>query len=173
MFKSMLMATTIVAAGTVGAMAADPIMYPTTSPVVTSSTFDWDRFYLGLSAGGLNTGSQYLGIGGLVGINMQSGDWVFGLEAQGMAYYDGGSYSGALYDVMLRAGYLVAPEALVYGTAGFVLEDASDAYFGLGGGVELAVHDDVTIGGEYTYIVDGGGGSAGHQFDAKVRWYFN
>ncbi|WP_424981140.1 outer membrane protein [Maritalea sp. S77] len=154
------------------ALAADPIVYPTTSPVVTSSTFDWDRFYLGLSVGSMNDGAQYFGFGGLAGLNMQSGDWVFGLEVQGSAYYDGGTYTGALYDVFGRAGYLVAPEALLYASGGVVFNGTGDTFAGIGGGIEFAVHDDVTFGGEYTYITDGGG-ATGHVFDAKLRWYFN
>ncbi|MCF4098588.1 outer membrane protein [Maritalea mediterranea] len=172
MYKSILMATTMVAAGTVGAIAADPIVYPQPAPVITSSTFDWDRFYIGLSGGGMNDGTQYLGFGGLAGLNMQSGDWVFGLEVQGTAYYNGGTYSGALYDLFGRAGYLVAPEALVYLSGGVVFNNTGDAFAGIGGGLEFAVHDNVTFGGEYTYITDGGG-ITGHVYDAKLRWYFN
>lgn len=172
MFKSMILATTIVATGVIGASAADPVMYTQPAPVVTSSTFDWDRFYIGLSAGGMNDGTQYFGVGGLAGLNMQSGDWVFGLEVQGTAYYNGGAFSGALYDVMGRAGYLVAPEALLYATGGVVFNDSGNTFAGIGGGIEFAVHDNVTFGGEYTYITDGGG-TTGHVYDAKMRWYFN
>lgn len=172
MYKSVLLATTMFAAGVGAASAADPIIYTQPAPVVTSSTFDWDRFYIGLSAGSLNDGSQNFGVGGLAGINMQSGDWVFGLEVQGTAYYDGGSYAGALYDVMGRAGILVAPEALVYASGGIVFNNNGDSFAGVGGGLEFAVHDNLTFGGEYTYITDGGG-TDGHAFDVKMRWYFN
>ncbi len=109
------------------------------------------------------------GVGGLVGGNVVSGDFVLGAEFSGTAYYNAGTYAGALFDVTARAGTLLDPNSLLYISGGATFNDVGTTFGNIGGGIEFAINENATIGAEYSYITNGS--ASGHTFDAKFRWY--
>ncbi|AVX04555.1 outer membrane protein [Maritalea myrionectae] len=163
------------AAMTAGASAADPVIdytpAPTAAPAYSNPGFDWNRFYAGVNGAYVNAASDVWGIGAIAGMNTQFDEMVFGFEVGAQANYDGGTYYGAQYDLTGRAGYLVSDDVLLYAVGG-IGHHFGDAVGILGGGIEFAVSDDVTIGSEYNWSVYSGGTSS-HAIDAKARWYFN
>lgn len=162
MRKKLFVAAFLFAASSTSAFTADA------ATDYSSSSFDWEGFYIGLNGGLLNTGTTYWGIGGLAGLNFRSDDFVFGVEGEITPYFDGGGYQGSLYEITARGGVLVSEDALVYAVGGVVSDGG--AFAGLAGfGAEFVAYDNVTIGGEYNYLASGGG----HEINAKVRWYMN
>lgn len=179
------------------ALAADMDVYTPAppaapqTPVYTDTTLDWTGFYAGV-LGGYGFGSTDLSntptvgidtnglLGGVtLGANVQSGQFVYGLEGDVMwsgqngsaTCLGGGSTCSADYDwagsLRARAGYAFDP-VLIYATGGFAMAGIntsvspatggtsgsySDTYLGwtVGGGVEAAVTDALTAKAEYAY----------------------
>ena len=87
--KKILLASAALIALTGAASAADLAARPyTKAPVAMASVYNWTGFYLGLVGGGAweNSGSPRMQggfVGGTAGYNWQTGNIVFGLEADG------------------------------------------------------------------------------------------
>lgn len=186
--KSILLAAVALAALNSGAMAADAV-----AELPVASTYNWSGAYVGVNAGGgfgrtklsfeapVGSGefansrtSGFLG-GVQAGYNWQSGDLVYGVEAdfQGssikgdLSLVGGGPVIGtAKLDwfgtVRARIGYTPVDRFLVYGTGGlayghvkadFGPVDASKTKAGwtLGAGAEYALNDKWTFKTEYLY----------------------
>jgi len=171
--KKISVAALMGVAMTAGASAADPVTNYAVeaTPTYAAPSFDWNRYYLGLNTSYINAGTNYWGIGGVAGINIQDGDIVYGGELEASARITGGTWSGALSEATVRAGYLVSDDVLLYGIGGGGFNAGTGVGL-LGAGIEFAVTQDVTIGTEYNYLFNSGG-SVGHEVDGKVRWYFN
>ncbi len=136
-------------------------------------SFDWSGFYVGVYGGyafgessveGLSEDAEGGLAGGTVGFNMQSGSFVYGIEA------DGGwaGIEDDIDDVTVdwtstvrgRIGYAF-DSVLVYATGGAAIGGVdSDIVgdgdtrlgFAVGGGVEAALTDNISAKVEYQYI---------------------
>lgn len=152
-------ASALVAMVATGAQATDLLVYDETydDMMAPATTFDWDGFYAGVSGGYWAerddiSGGQFV-VGGLIGVNMMASEIVLlGIEARGKFYIPNASWDGgAEFDGMGRAGVLVSQEVLLYATGGFyyyVEPGYSDLGMALGGGIEVAVTDSMSLRGE-------------------------
>jgi outer membrane immunogenic protein len=145
--KKILLASAALIALTGAASAADLAARPyTKAPVAMASVYNWTGFYLGLVGGGAweNSGSPKMQggfVGGTAGYNWQTGNIVFGVEADG-AWADvsasatgativpgfgvvtttASSKTDAMGTVRGRVGYAVN-NVLFYGTGGYAWID--------------------------------------------------
>lgn len=189
--KKILLASACLLALTGAASAADLAARPyTKAPVAVASVYNWTGFYLGLVGGGAweDSGSPRMQggfVGGTAGYNWQTGNVVFGVEADG-AWADvsasaaaavpgfgvvtASSKTDALGTVRGRIGYAVN-NVLFYGTGGYAWIDnkitlsalgvsISDSKFHsgwtVGAGVEAFIAPQWSIKGEYLYRSLGG-----------------
>ena len=150
-----------------GAQAADLIIPTTPQPVYTPAGFDWEGLYVGARIGGawigegntygsvVNGGTGNAGaftLGAAAGVNFIPVDpFLLGVEVTGdYQWYDG--LETAEFFANLRAGAVVTDNVLVYalGGVGFQTGDGvdSEGIYQLGGGVEVAVTDAITVRGE-------------------------
>lgn len=148
------------------AFAAD-LTIPTDEVPVVDNTFDWEGFYVGAEGGieYFDPDYSYLAAGVFVGANfLVSENILLGIEGSLGVIADDVDVWGELF-VLGRAGVLVTPDVLLYGVAGvgyeWLIEDP-DYYnamaYQLGGGVEVAVAESVTVRGQltgYGYFDDG------------------
>lgn len=129
------------------AMAADiPVVAPPAPPPPPApvATFDWAGIYVGAHVGSFFGGGPInYGVHG--GYNIVNGRLVYGVDVRASAY---GAFT--IYEVMLRAraGFLLRDRLLVFGAAGIGWADAPAVGFELGGGVELAVGQRLSIRAE-------------------------
>ncbi|NOZ31612.1 MAG: hypothetical protein GXP01_00745 [Alphaproteobacteria bacterium] len=126
-----------------------------------SSGFDWEGLYIGGSAG-VALGSPTLS--GSIGYNKVSNDLLFGIEGSGI-WYTAGAFGG---EVQGRLGILASSDVLLYGAAGLGVINPGATYGLLGVGMELAVSDQMTIGGQLS-ATSWGAGTA----KVSLRWYLN
>lgn len=185
------------------AMAADmPVYAPPVEAFVPTSTYDWTGFYAGVHVGygwgeadaaGYLAGTSTFIVGDTVesdgffggaqiGFNMQSGNWVFGLEGD----FSGAAIEGdasvtvpgyGLFDVYADLNWLSTvrgrighafDRTLIYATGGLAMAEvevgladasgslgtADDVYFGyaVGAGIEHAFSDNISAKLEYLYV---------------------
>jgi len=160
-----------------GAIAHEAVPVPApVEPTYSSAGFDWDGFYMGLGITGLalNAGVN-AGMADVIGgVNITSGDVLFGLEGWIGGFTTSVPSSG--YDLGVEAGYLVAPEAVIYLSGGGVLFATSGGgtatYGTLGAGVEFALSDNVSLDLEYKYWVRSVGKVTGNSLGASLNWGF-
>ena len=169
--KKLLLSVAATALFATGALAADLNATPAS---YDSATFDWDGFYIGLGVSGTSwvpASPSYGYIDVIAGFNATSGDMLFGAEAWISGYSDGtaSGYSGG---AEARIGYLVSPEALVYLSIGGTAFDAGAQYGQIGGGVEFAVTNDVTLDLEYKYAAWTNTAFNSHTVSASANWHF-
>lgn len=172
---------TLVSAGSVGAAtAADLITIPTSTAAempVAEAGFDWNGFYAGVHGGAQNgsvSGTQY-GVGAHVGVNTQFDFYLLGAEVavKGLAAND--TVGETTYGQILgRAGLVVSDNVLVYAAAGYGIDlgvpDEEDAL--LGGGVELAVTDAISVRAQYLHGFPVEGGNTKDQFTVGASYHF-
>lgn len=157
-----------------GAQAADLIIPTTPQPVYTPAGFDWEGLYIGARLGGQFTGTTgYAGttnsttygvVGAAVGVNFIPVDPIL-LGVEVTADYNWNSAAGVTstseFFANLRVGAVVTDNAMVYALGGVGISNdgaTSQGVYQLGGGVEFAVTDAVTVRGE---LVGQGDFSAG------------
>lgn len=146
-----------------------------------SSLFDWSGFYAGVHGGYARSDfsdsaghrNGFAG-GAQIGANAQIGNAVFGGELEGTYLGGGGSNSNSGSDTTIDQEWLFAAKAragaafdrtLVYGTVGLAMtkleaegpDGSSDhgewkAGYLIGGGVEQAFTDRVSVRAEYNYL---------------------
>ncbi|MBJ3784461.1 outer membrane protein [Devosia sediminis] len=146
-----------------GAQAADLIIPVTPEPIYTPAGFDWEGLYVGARVGGQFVGSNvYAGsttsatygvIGAAVGVNFIPVDPVLlGVEVTADYNWNHNATSSSEFFANLRVGAVVTDNALVYALGGVGYSTrhnaTSEAVYQLGGGVEFAVNDVVTVRGE-------------------------
>lgn len=155
-----------------GAYAADPIYG---LPVAPAYGFDWDGFYAGVGVGGSSFagGASNWGAGLHLGANVTFEDFLVGVETS--LYYgktQPADQWGYVFGLEARAGYLVAPEVLVYlsGGAAYLHPAPENWYATVGAGVEFAVTDNVSIDLQYRRLWNGV--SAANNFSASALWHF-
>ncbi|ODT69774.1 MAG: hypothetical protein ABS75_15115 [Pelagibacterium sp. SCN 63-23] len=147
-----------------GAQAADLIIPTTPQPIYEAAGFDWEGLYAGVRLGGqwtADANSQYGNqvasttngvIGAAVGVNFIPVDpLLLGVEVTGDWLWNN-NYSSGEFFANLRAGAVVTDNALIYALAGvgFQTRDgfSTEGVYQLGGGVEFAVTDAITVRGE-------------------------
>ncbi|HEV2159629.1 outer membrane protein [Bradyrhizobium sp.] len=179
--KKIFLASACLLALTGAASAADLAARPyTKAPVAVASVYNWTGFYLGIVGGGAWQNASDIKmkggfVGGTAGYNWQTGNVVFGVEADG-AWADasdtafGGlvkSKTDAMGTVRGRIGYAVN-NVLFYGTGGYAWVDNKITLLGLvsdskwhsgwtvGAGVEAFFAPQWSVKGEYLYRSLGG-----------------
>jgi outer membrane immunogenic protein len=152
-----------------GAQAADLIIPTTPQPIYESAGFSWDGLYAGVNLGGqfsefgvdtdddgiidgTDNGGQFL-LGGAVGVNFMVADPILlGAEIQGNYLFESDDFEDAgQFLALARLGAVVTDSVLVYAAAGAGVqftEDADEGIYALGGGVEFAATDSVSIRAE-------------------------
>jgi outer membrane immunogenic protein len=154
-----------------GAQAADLIIPTTPVAIYEPAGFDWEGLYAGVNVGGvfsgngvnnLQPGTSQFSIGGAVGVNFIVADPILlGLEVQGDYVFQDGDDAG-LFLALARVGAVVTDQVLVYAAGGVGVSSrsgaASSGIYALGGGVEFAVTDSVSVRGEVLGLGDFTGG---------------
>ncbi|WP_375450993.1 outer membrane protein [uncultured Devosia sp.] len=167
-----------------GAMAADLFIPTTPEPIYEAAGFSWDGLYAGVQAGGLFSDVDVVdgaglvtdeditfgAIGAHVGVNFTVADpIILGAELQGNYLFNSDAdISAGEFLALGRVGAVVTDQVLVYAAGGFGMQfsddiiysdgDDSTGIYALGGGVEFAVTDAVSIRGEVLgigYLDDG------------------
>lgn len=129
------------------ASAADLLVDTPADPIYSSPLFDFEGLYFGGTAGGALSGSLFGTLGVVVGANFAVTDGIIaGVEFQGDTYWNGGF---AAYDALAlgRVGGFLSDNAMVYGDLGVGLLNSAPAY-AFGGGVELAMTDNLSVRGD-------------------------
>jgi hypothetical protein len=152
------LASTMIAGGAQIAQADEYSMY---SPM---PVHDWSGLYVGKFAiafmemyDGYIDG--YGGLGAALGYNWQNGTTIYGVEKYvGFVPYGGDIWT--TFQVNGRIGTVLTENSFIYGSLGFGVTNAwDDPYVALGGGVEVAMsenlawrtHFQVTPGSSYLY----------------------
>jgi outer membrane immunogenic protein len=145
-----------------GAQAADLIIPTTPQPIYEAAGFDWEGLYAGVRVGGqfANATTDYANyplsstsgvLGAAVGVNFIPVDpFLIGAEVTG-DYIWNNAFSTGEFFANLRAGAVVTDSVLVYAIGGLGTNNRtgfSEGVYQLGGGVELAVTDSITVRGE-------------------------
>ena len=146
-----------------GAQAADLIIPTTPEPIYEAAGFNWEGLYAGVRAGGqFNNGTtSYAGypvasttsgvLGAAVGVNFIPVDpFLIGAEVTG-DYIWNNAFSTGEFFANLRAGAVVTDSVLVYAIGGLGTNSRTgfnQGVYQLGGGVEVAVTDAVSVRGE-------------------------
>jgi len=160
--RSLSLGVAAVALLSVGAQAADLIIPTTPQPIYEAAGFDWEGLYAGVRAGGVftNTGANdtYGVLGGVVGVNFLPADpFLVGLEVSGDYIFGNNIDSTGDFFANVRAGAVVTDAALVYAIGGVGVRtsnNVSNSVYQLGGGVEFAVTDVVSVRGEVVGLGD-------------------
>jgi outer membrane immunogenic protein len=172
-----LIATTalVLVLGVTGALAADAPDLIVDDEAIEVAT-DWNGLYIGAGVTGGTAPSvpeNFFQGDLIIGGNVQSDMFLFGAEA-----WLGGFVSNLAQDIDVgaaaRAGFLVTPEALVYGSLGvqhFIIGGATYAQFG--GGVEFLVSDGLSIDLEGKYWSSLNGGPDVYSGSASLNWHFD
>lgn len=158
----------VAAALMAGPAAASDFFVPSTpQPFLPFSGFGWEGLYVGVQAGALFNGDTPVGtqpagtvqgtIGGVVGVNFIPVDPILvGLEVQG-DYVWGSNFDAGLFLLNARLGAVVTNEIVVYATGGLgtvIQAGAASGVYALGGGVEYALTDSVSLRGEVLGLGD-------------------
>ena len=147
-----------------GAQAADLIIPTTPEPIYAPAGFDWEGLYIGARLGGQFVGAAgaayggatssttYGVIGAAVGVNFIPVDPVLlGVEVTGDYNWNSSATSTSEFFANLRAGAIVTDNALIYALGGVGFQNngtVTNSVYQIGGGVEFAVNDVVTVRGE-------------------------
>jgi outer membrane immunogenic protein len=162
------------------AHAADAIALPITSgaaemPVHDEGGFDWSGFYAGVYGVGQWSpvgGTQY-GLGVDVGVNAQLDFFLVGGEVA-LHGLTGGAIDTAYGQVLGRAGVVITEDVLLYAAAGYGVDlglPAEDDFL-LGGGVEVAVTEDISLRAQYLHGFPISGGNPKEQFTLGANFHF-
>jgi len=168
---------TLVGAG--AAQAADPILVETSTlaaalPLYEDAPFDWSGFYAGIYGGARANGSDTQAMLGIqAGVNLQFDFYLIGAEVavQGVSGDVGETSYG---QILGRAGLIVADDVLVYAAGGYGIDlgapEQDDVL--LGGGLEFAVTDSVTVEAQYLHGFPIEGGESSDQITLGARFHF-
>lgn len=121
---------------------------------VTDTEFDWNGFYAGVYGVGQFSpiGGNQFGIGFDVGVNARLEFVLVGAEVAVHGLL-GGAGNGAYVQGLGRAGLAATDDIIIYAAGGLGVDigpvGGTDAL--LGGGVELAVTDSVSLRGQYLH----------------------
>lgn len=162
------------------AVAADPITIATSTPVTmalaeTQPGFDWSGFYGGIHGAaqfGDVSDDQY-GLGVSAGVNAQFDFYLLGAEVavEGIT----GDVGDTTYGQILgRAGLVVTDDVVIYAAGGYGIDlgppDESDAL--VGGGVEMAVTNSLSVEAQYLHGFPLEGDNDKNQFTVGANFHF-
>jgi outer membrane immunogenic protein len=161
------------------AAAADAIAIPVASqaqvPLYDDVAFDWNGFYAGVyGVGQVSTeGGTEFGLGANLGVNAQFDYFLVGGEVtlQGLT----GDTVDTIYgQVVGRAGFVVTDEVLLYAAAGYGHEFGAPVEddFLLGGGVEFAITDNVSLRAQYLHGFPITGDNTKDQITLGAQFHF-
>ncbi|HHY50444.1 MAG TPA: porin family protein [Alphaproteobacteria bacterium] len=178
--SKLVIAGLIVLAGASRAPAADAIAVPLADspaqlPVHDSAGFDWNGFYAGVYGVGQwsPAGAGQLGLGVNAGVNAQLDFVLVGGEVA-LHGLTGGTIDTAYGQVLGRAGVLITDDVLLYAAAGYGVDlglPAEDDLL-LGGGVEIAVADDVSVRAQYLHGFPLSGANPKDQVTLGAHFHF-
>jgi outer membrane immunogenic protein len=168
----------LIAAAPAAVRAADPLSVSLSTDnalPVTDTEFDWDGFYAGVY--GVTqispAGGTQLGLGIDVGANARFEFVLVGAEiaVHGLG---GGAGTGAYLQGLGRVGVAATDDVVLYAAGGLGVDigpiGGTDAL--VGGGVELAVTDDVTLRGQYLHGFAITGGNPKDQVSLGANFHF-
>lgn len=160
------------------ALGADPITVPIDSTgrsvPLTEGATDWNGFYAGVygvAQYSESTGGQ-AGLGLTAGVNAQIDFVLVGAEVnlQGLT---GDSVDTAYGEVLGRTGLVLDDDILLYAAAGYGWDLAGgESDILAGGGVELAVNDELSLNAQYLRGFDQTGGDPKDQVTLGARIHF-
>jgi outer membrane immunogenic protein len=169
-------------AGSVGARASDLITVPVESgagsvPVASpaSAGYDWSGFYAGVfgTAQRSGSGETQAGIGIAAGVNAQFDFFLVGGEVtlEGLTDENLDTTYGSIVG---RAGVVLTDDVLLYAAAGYGhdLGGSSRGDLLLGGGVEFAVNDDVSVKAQYLHGFDTNTDADSNQISIGANFHF-
>ncbi len=169
------------AASPAAAVAADAIALPVSNggidvPIYDdAASFDWNGFYAGIYGVGQVSpvGGTQFGLGLNLGVNAQFDFVLVGAEVA-VHGLTGGAADTVYGQVLGRGGALVSDDLLVYAAAGYGVDlgfpNEDDLL--LGGGVELAVTDDVSLRAQYLHGFPITGGNPKDELTLGAHFHF-
>lgn len=182
MFNRVAPVALIAAIATANAFAADQITVPTSAgpvvmPIHDDAGFDWRGFYggvYGVAQAGATSGTQS-GLGVQAGVNAQFDFYLLGAEVAVQGLADGSAAETSYGQILGRAGLVVSDDVVVYAASGYGLDlgppDEQDVL--LGGGVELAVTDGISLEAQYLHGFPlNDGGNSKDQFTLGANFHF-
>lgn len=170
----------LVAAAPMAARAADPLVVPLSTdqalPVTdtTETEFDWGGFYggvYGVAQSSPVNGLQY-GLGVDLGVNARFDFVLVGAEValEGL----GGGPDTTYLQSIARIGVAATDDVILYAAGGLGVDlgpaDEADALFG--GGVELAVSEDLSLRGQYLHGIPLTGANPKEQVTVGANFHF-
>lgn len=171
-----LLATTL----TLGSVrAADLITVPTSTPqampIYAEPGFDWSGFYAGIYGAGQHStvaDSQY-GLGVQAGVNAQFDFYLLGAEVA-VHGLTGGTGNTSYGQILGRAGLVVTDDVVVYAAGGYGIDLGAPAEDDglVGGGVEVAVNQNVSLQAQYLHGFPITGGNPKDQITLGANFHF-
>lgn len=161
------------------AHAADLITVPTSTPVEVpvyeEPGFDWNGFYAGVYGGLQNSpvgGMQY-GLGVQAGVNAQFDFYLLGAEVT-VHGLTGGVGDTSYGQILGRAGLVVTDDVVIYAAGGYGIDLGVPAEEDVlvGGGVEMAITDNISVEAQYLHGFPVNGGNAKDQFTVGANFHF-
>jgi opacity protein-like surface antigen len=139
-----------------------------------AAAVDWNGVYIGAGIEGTAfygpLGTSMGDISLILGGNIQSDQFVIGVEGF-LAGYQDAFFSGWLVGGEARGGFLVSPEALLYGSLGAVHFDGGANYVTVGAGVEFMVSDSLSIDLEAKHWVETNGPYVANSISLSANWH--
>ena len=162
--------------------AADLITVPTSGsmevPIHEQQSFDWSGFYAGVFSGirgGSVSGSQ-ASIGLQAGVNAQFDYMLVGAEVavRGLPALESDIGTTSHGQILARAGLVVDDNVLVYAASGYGIDLGApgESEILVGGGVEFAVNEQVSLEAEYLHGFPLEGGTASDQITFGANFHF-
>lgn len=160
------------------AQAADAIVLPVSQgselPLYEESSFDWNGFYAGIYGIGQASpagGVQY-GVGVNVGVNVVLDSVLLGADIalHGLT----GSSDTAYGRILGRAGLLASDDLLVFAAAGYGVDLGAPVEEDIlvGGGIEFAVSQDISLRAQYLHGFPLVGGNPKDEITLGAQFHF-
>jgi outer membrane immunogenic protein len=159
--------------------AADLITMPVSSSAVeipvSNPGYDWSGFYTGVYGvvqNSPNMGMQY-GLGINAGVNAQFDFFLVGAEVA-IHGLTGGAFDTTYGQVIGKAGVVLSDAVMLYAAAGYGIDLGAPAEddFLLGGGVEVALADNISMRAQYLHGFPITGGNPKDQFTVGAHFKF-
>lgn len=174
MNKLVALAGLAIAACSIGTAQAADLLIGNADPIYNSPLFRFEGFYVGgtLGLGNFPEGGRVGTVGVVAGNNYElTQSLVAGVEVQGdIAWNDDQLGLNAL--VLGHFGGYLTDATLVYGALGAGSVDSTASY-ALGGGIEQAVTDSLSVRGELLGTGGFGGGFDGGKAAIGLLWHMN
>ena len=153
-------------------MAAD-LLKPA-DPIYSSPLFNFEGLYVGGEAGGLLGSGGGAGVAGIViGANFAVTDGILaGLEFQGDTLWTGSGFAGVSALGLGRLGGYLSDNTVLYGDLGTGFVNSTPVY-ALGGGIEYALTDQLSVRGDLQGIGAWGGMPSEAKLTAGLLFHMN